>query len=85
MAQERENRLSQPGRSVDEARRSFRQPWELSTTPTWLAGGQNVPSVRSPMWQENMVLLSKAQGAMRVVRAASSGDEPDSNRPSWLE
>ena len=29
-------------------------------------------------WQENMVLMSKfVQGAMRMVRASSSGDELD--------
>ena len=39
---------------------------------------QDVHSMRCLMWQENMVLMSKSvQGAMRMVRAASSGDELD--------
>ena len=39
---------------------------------------QDVPSMRYFMWQENMVLMSNfVQGAMRMVRAASSGDELD--------
>ena len=37
---------------------------------------QDVHSTRCCMWQEDMVLMSKfVQGAMRMVRAASSGDE----------
>ena len=38
--------------------------------------GYFFPSMQSVMWQENMVLISKpVQGVMRMVRAASSGDE----------
>ena len=36
--QDRENRISLPGQGVEEARRNFRQPWELTGTPPWLAG-----------------------------------------------
>ena len=42
--------------------------------------------MRCFMWQENMVLMSKSvQGARRVVRAASSGDELDvcSSQAGW--
>ena len=36
----------------------------------------DVHSMRCCMWQEDMVLMSKfVQGTMRMVRAASSGDE----------
>ena len=39
---------------------------------------QNVHSMRWFLWQENMVLMPKfVQGAMTMVRAASSDDELD--------
>ena len=39
---------------------------------------ENVQCMRCFMWQENMMLISKVvQGAMRMIRAASSGDELD--------
>ena len=39
---------------------------------------QNVPSLQSFMWQESMMLVfNHVQGAMRMWRAGSSGDEQD--------
>ena len=43
---------------------------------------QHVPSMQAFMWQEDTVLVSKSvQGAMNMVRAASSGDEMDVTIP----
>ena len=39
---------------------------------------QGVRSMRCFVWQDNMVLMCRVvRGAMRMVRAASSGDELD--------
>ena len=46
---------------------------------------QGVHSMRCFVWQDNMVLMSRfVRDAMRIVRAASSGNEM-SNQASWLE
>ena len=47
---------------------------------------QNVPSMRSFMWQESMMLMfDRVQGAMRMLRAVAQGMSRTRKQPGWLE